>query len=488
VYERYPISTVAPRALQAIADAAIARGHRQRAEVALRCLLEHHATEIDEASVRAKLAGDTPRAAASAPVIGELRFPAKTFEVGGSAPNRFAPGQPSGPDTLARHRPQVHGDRVFVATADQVLSYDVNTGEEGQRIARIGPAYFDPNPKVQFGVAVVGSMLVVPVVQEVLRDQQYRGIPIKVKIPLRKLAGLDLEGSRWTWNHARLLEGTPMERWSFASPPAAFEGAVIAAAFGPLAHPLIDSNVVAFDARTGERRWDRRVGGGQVEQTMFGEQASEPLCTPVTVNGGIVYHSTSFGSVAALDASTGRPLWITAYELIEVRAPRGYYADPRVIGWENNAPVVQSGVVVVAPMDSPRYYGFDARTGRRLWSQGQRASAADAEMKFIMGAAEANGEGVVVLAGRDQVRCVSVRTGKLLWSQGLRGRVVAGRGCISNGVVLVPVDRDEVFTLDLATGKRGASFQVGATGNVTLAGEHVLITGNGVLAVHAAGR
>ena len=51
----------------------------------------------------------------------------------------------------------------------------------------------------------------------------------------------------------------------------------------------------------------------------------------------------------------------------------------------------------------------------------------------------------------------------------------------------MPLDRNEVQSLDLATGKRGASFPVVTSGNVTLAGEHVLVTGSGVLAVHAAG-
>jgi outer membrane protein assembly factor BamB len=477
VYERYPISSVAPRALEAVAEVALAREHRARARAALARLLEHHAAEVDEASVRARLAGlaEVP-ALATAPVIGAVRFEARTFLPGAAKP---------GPaDT--RHAPLVHGGRVFVPTADDVLTYDLRTGEDGPRIPRTGVLYDDPNPKARFGGAVDGSTFVVPLVHVVHRAQQFRGIPIKAKIPLRKLAGFDLEGWQWSWNHADLLDDTPLVGWSFPCPPVALDGAVFAPAF-EIGQPLISSFVAAFDAKTGERLWDRRVGQGEVERTTFGDHATEPLCTPVAVSGGIVYHSTSFGTVAALDASSGRPLWTSAYEVIETRAPRGYYADARALAWENNAPVVQSGVVVVTPLDSQSYYGFDARTGARLWSQRQRATPAQAEVRFVMGSAELDGQGLVVLAGGGEVRCVAARTGKLLWSAQLRGRVVAGRGCVAGGVVLVPVDRDEVFTFDLATGKRLGAFPVGATGNVTLAGEHVLVTGNGVLAVHAAG-
>ena len=287
-----------------------------------------------------------------------------------------------------------------------------------------------------------------------------------------------------------MLDGTPLERWSFPSPPTAVEGVVFAPAFS--IEGFVNCHVAAFDVHTGEPLWDSWIVSGQVEQTMFGEQATEPLCAPVAVSNGVVYYSTSFGCVAALDANTGRPLWITEYDQIEVRAPRGYYADPRTIGWENNAPIVESGVVVVAPLDSPKYLGLDARTGERLWANGQRATAVEGEMRYLLGGCTVGGQGVVVLGGGGQVRCLAVRGGKLLWTAQLRGRVVAGRGCIARSpggelVVLVPVDRNEMFTIQVETGKQNGNFNVGTTGNIVLCGDHALVTGNGVLSVHRLG-
>ncbi len=559
-YELFPISSHAPRILEAMADLALERGELERAHQTLERLVAHHAADlpdpprlrkkllvcalalgkvervrelardlmrddpkgrvhlgggpvsVDELVARAleahsRRTGKAEGAAASLdlvrgdaanravsdvkPALGAARFN-RTFESDRglhSNARPFSPGQVSQTQASARHLPLLHDGRVFVATADQVHTYDAVDGSEGPRIPRLGQALFDDNDKVQFGAAIEQQTLVVPLVDEVLRDQQYRGIPIKVKIPMRKLAGFDLAGWRWAWSHARSLKGTPLERWSFPTPPVAVEGVVFAPAFS--IEGFVNSYVAAFDARTGERLWDTWVVSGQVEQTMFGEQATEPLCTPVAVRDGVVYHSTSFGCVSALDATTGRPLWITEYEQLEVRAPRGYYADPRTISWENNAPVVEAGVVVAAPLDSPRYMGLDARTGERLWSLGQRSAAAAGEMRYIMGACETGPpqarQGVVIVGGGGEVRCLSLRTGKLLWYSPLRGRVVAGRGCIAQGTVLVPVDRNEVLLFEIETGKRVGNFNVAATGNIVLVGEHALVTGNGVLAVHKVG-
>jgi len=383
-----------------------------------------------------------------------------------------------GQDVPARSQAVVHDGAAFVATADRLLAYDLDTGEERPRIPRLGPAFPDPNANVQFGGAIDRGTLVVPLVEAVLRDQQYRGIPIKVRIPIRKLAGFDLDRWRWTWNHARDLEGTHLEGWSFPTPPAARDGLMVASAFS--IEGFVNCHVAAFESRTGEPLWDSWIASGQVEQTMFGEHATEPLCVPVGLADGIVYHATSFGCVSALDLDTGRILWVSEYDQIEVRAPRGYYADHRSIDWENNAPVVEAGVVVVAPLDSDHYYGFDGATGRTIWRKRRRQFAVEADMRYVIGAAD----GRVVLGGGHEVRCVDVRNGKLLWRSPLRGKVVSGRGVIAKDVVCVPVD-DEVFLFDIEQGKRLGRVGVAATGNLLVCGEHIAITGSdGRFVVH----
>jgi outer membrane protein assembly factor BamB len=396
---------------------------------------------------------------------------------------RILPGTLSQGSFPARNLAVINNGLVFVLTADALKAFDMSTGARPRRIQPLPgrPEFRDTNPKVQFGGVIDRGTLVAPLVEEVKKDQSYRGIPIKVKIPIRKLAGFDLGRWRWTWDHARILKNTPLESWSFPSPPSAEDGVTYASAWS--IEGFVDCNVAAFSSSTGELLWRTRVASGQVEQTMFGEQAIEPLCVPVAVADGVVYHSTSFGSVTALDADTGRIKWVTEYRQIEVRAPRGYYADPRQISWENNAPVVEAGVVVVTPLDSPNFYGYRVTDGKRLWKASRRRYAADADMRYIMGASD----GRVILGGGHEIRCLDVASGKLTWRAPLRGRLVAGRGCIAGQTVCVPVDRNEVFLFGLGSGKRTGRFALNSTGNLLLAGDNLVISGNGTLAVHRTG-
>lgn len=424
------------------------------------------------------------RAALDVPVgLAGLRFSPRLFdrsdpELMGGGRTFVPPGSTSVP---ARYLPVISGGTVFLVTADQILAYDLATGEERPRVPRLtqGGPYTEPNPKVQFGGALEREVLVATQLEDVLKDQSFRGIPIKVKIPIRKLAGFNVSTWRWQWDHARLLDGTPWETWSYPCPPVSGEGSVFASAFG--IQGFVNCYATAFDARTGQPLWATWVSSGQVEQTMFGEHATEPLAVPPALDGGTLYYVSCFGCAAALDADTGRILWVAEYDQIEVRAPKGYYADPRVISWESNAPIVESGVVVMAPLDSDYYYGLDAGTGEMLWRYRRRQFAVEADMRYLIGAAQ----GKVILGGGHEVRCVDVHSGKLIWRAPLRGKAVAGRGVIARDQVVVPVD-DEALTFELGTGKRLGRYPLGAAGNLVLVGEHAVVTGcDGKLAVHA---
>jgi len=382
--------------------------------------------------------------------------------------------QTSSRETPARHLPVIVDGTLFVPRADRLLAYDLTSGKARPRIPRLGPATQDSNPKVQFGGAYEQGVLVVPYVERVQDDQQFRSIPIKVRLSIRKLAGFDVARWRWRWTHAQTLRDTDMEGWSFPCAPVAREGILYAPAFS--IQGFVNCYAAAFDARTGEPRWTTWIASGQVEQTMFGEHATEPLCVPLALQDGVVYDCTSFGCMAALDAETGRLLWVTEYDQIEVRAPRGHHAEPRRIDKENVAPVVAGDVVVAAPLDSHYYYGFDRATGAMLWRNHARSH------RYLVGAHRDR----VVLAGVDEVHCIDVQTGRAAWRRSLdRGRLVAGRGVIAGDTVLVPTSQNEVAAFDLVTGKPTGKARAGAAGNVIVCGKHIVIVGgDGRLAVH----
>lgn len=495
VYELFPVASCAPEVREAMGDLALERGELARAGRSFAALLAHHAGELpDRGRIERKLA------LCQLGLLHPERLRLRGREAAQArvdAANRawldlaLAPGRPAfaprsfldgaALDGSPRHLPLTDGRTAFVIGTERIRAWDLASGQEREipRLSRHG--WVELGSRGQQGGAIERGVLVAPQVEVVLEDQRFRGIPVKVRRAVRKLAGFELEGWRWRWDHARALRGTAREGWSWPAPPVCTDGVAFASAWE--VRGFVNAHATAIDAATGELLWSTWVASGQVEQTMFGEQATEPLCVPPASEGGVVLHVSCLGSVAALEAETGRLLWVAEYDQIAVEAPRGFYAHERAIGWESNAPIVEAGVVVAAPLDSDWCYGFDAATGRRLWREARRQLAVDAEARWLFGAAE----GRVVLAGDGEVRCLDVRTGKRVWSRALESDRVAGRGLLVRGAVCVPLE-DGLLLLDLRTGAPGRRIPLAVTGNLALTSERLVVAGEGILAVHGNAR
>lgn len=110
-------------------------------------------------------------------------------------------------------------------------------------------------------------------------------------------------------------------------------------------------------------RWSQRLTGGVMSHLRLDE--------------GVLYVSAMDGSVSALRATTGDPIW---------RAETGGYC--------HSSPVVDGERVIVGSADG-RVYAFDARTGRRRWRTptGGPVYASAAVAQGV--AAIASGDGVV---------------------------------------------------------------------------------------------
>lgn len=492
VHERFPIASCAAGMLEAMGDLALERGDLARASRAYAALLAHHS---DESTERGR--GERKLALCQLGLLHPDRVRALSRQVGMGrvdssnraqldlhlAPGRVAfaprPFLDGGSDRGAPlHIPLTDGRTVFLIGTERIRAFDLASGQETREVPRLSRhTWVEVGSKTQLSGALERGILIAPQVETVLDDQSFRGIPVKVRRPVRKLAGFEPAGWRWRWDHVRALRGTRREGWSWPAPPVCADGVAYASAYE--VRGFVNSHATAVDAVTGELLWSTWVASGQVEQTMFGEQATEPLCLPPAVEGGLVYHVSCLGSLAALDADTGRTAWIAEYEQIEVHAPRGFYADHRAIGWESNSPLVEAGVVVAAPLDSEFFYAFDAATGERLWRERRRQLAVASDLRWVFGAAD----GRVVLAGDQEVRCHEVRTGRRVWSRALEGDLVVGRGLLVRGAVCVPV-RDGILLLDLRTGTPGRRFPLATSGNLSLTSERILAAGAGSLAVH----
>jgi hypothetical protein len=384
---------------------------------------------------------------------------------------------------------RVNGSKVkepiaLLSTGNALNTVWLKDGAIGPRILLPSSNYYvEPNDKVLHGGAVSHRIFVTSFVSRVNNAENYKGIPIKVNLPVRKLGALDTKRWRWIWNHQDVLKGTPFAKASFPSPPVIVEDTIYASAI--VIEGFVRSYVLAFDLYTGSLKWATWICSGQVEQTMFGEHAREPLVSSVAVKEGRIYHCSSLGSMACLNARTGKPIWMTSYEQIEIEPPRGYYPVQRSLGWANNPPIVSGGVVVATPLDSNHALAYDIETGKRKWKISRRFNNA-ADLEFLIGASE----GRVVIAGRQVITCFGLKSGSLLWKQDrFFNEHVAGRGLIANGRACLSIYRRgntypaRISQYDLKTGKlvRTERTSGSSGGDLAMFGDTVLILGPGVI-------
>ncbi|MFW5690808.1 MAG: PQQ-binding-like beta-propeller repeat protein [Planctomycetota bacterium] len=226
---------------------------------------------------------------------------------------------------------------------------------------------------------------------------------------------------------------------------------------------LIDADDVALcvDAATGEVLWKRVMAGKATNWSV--NAAGAPHLTPCVADGR-VYVVGNMGRIYCLDAESGKTLWENdlgewtavwqAYEdyclrtgvgmnhkqsadrilkeLEKANAPElkalpnpGPNRGSPAAGL-NFCPTVADGVLVVASNGgSSGLIGYDARTGKRLWTAGRRGTATSP-------ISWRHGERTYILSQSTKLTAHDPRTGKELWTaatgRGFGGSPVVGEG------------------------------------------------------------
>ena len=229
---------------------------------------------------------------------------------------------------------------------------------------------------------------------------------------------------------------------------------------------VLDSEVrvSAYDTKTGERRW-------RVDLTPQDEDSEEGFGGGVAYDAGRVYVSTGFGFVAALEAKTGKEIWRRA-ATVPFRA----------------APVVNGGRVFVSTQEN-QLLALAADDGRVLWDH--RGIAESAGILGSNSVAVA-GDTVVVPYTSGELFALNVRNGKSAWSDTLArsGGLtplsaladISGRPVIDRGVVFANSHAGRLVAVDIRTGERVWTIDVGGTQRPWVAGDYLyVITDNAQL-------
>lgn len=130
-----------------------------------------------------------------------------------------------------------------------------------------------------------------------------------------------------------------------------------------------EAHLFCFDAATGDILFDRFLcSGGEVDRFEIrlgsdrerGKDRVE-LGSPIAEYGGVLYCLTNLGVLGAVDAFSGRILWLFKYNRVFPQDPDRFYPDFILDtgGWHTGLPVVKKGRLYVTPRDSRFFYCLD---------------------------------------------------------------------------------------------------------------------------------
>jgi outer membrane protein assembly factor BamB len=237
-----------------------------------------------------------------------------------------------------------------------------------------------------------------------------------------------------------------------------------------------ESHVFAYDAKSGTPAWDKELaptgGGGTFWNNMsFGMLGKDTSIDPskgfgggVAFDDGKLFVSTGFGSVFALDASSGKQLW-----KVDVGVP--------IV----NAPVASGGRVFVSSQDN-HFYALAQVDGRKLWDhQGITESAGILEST----SAAVAGEYVVAPYSSGELFAIRITNGRVAWSDMLTrtGNVtalselddIAGRPVIDRDMVFAISHSGLMVAINLNSGERVWSRDIGGIQTPWAAGDFVYV-------------
>ena len=245
-------------------------------------------------------------------------------------------------------------------------------------------------------------------------------------------------------------------------------GAGSSSDFKLLAHPVMDRGVIytmdaqglvrAFDAKTGDRLWER--------DTTLEESDDKAIGGGLAIDAGTLYATTGFGNVLALEAKTGAVKWRKAL-LKPLRA----------------APTVGDNRVYVVSIDND-LNALAAANGDVLWHQ-----SGIAESATLMGASSpaVDGDNVVVAYNSGEIFGLRVQNGRISWNYSLAAPAQVGalpaiadiRGLpvIDHGRIYAISHSGRIAAIDQRSGERVWESDIGGIDTPVVAGDTVFVYG-----------
>lgn len=274
------------------------------------------------------------------------------------------------------YHPVVYDGKVFVHELTRIRSYQLDNGSawpKGSPNTSLFDSQISATALVPLGYPLVGlprgslaieagciyARMGSPVTGWVNRSKSNDGSSISF------ITGLDID------RQGALLAGFPLRLTPPQFKDAEFEGT-----------PVIDGNqlivaiserdnvgvrrsLAAFDRFSGALRWRTQALASGV--VVGSERANLISASQPRVIGGSVFYNTDLGSIACVDATSGKTIWLSRYQRSH-RLQADFPRPNRFRYRDGNECLVHHGVVYCMPQDCPEVFALDLCTGELVWS------------------------------------------------------------------------------------------------------------------------
>jgi outer membrane protein assembly factor BamB len=234
-----------------------------------------------------------------------------------------------------------------------------------------------------------------------------------------------------------------------------------------------ETHIFAFEAQTGKPVWDKSLAppspaGSSSWYNIFGSSnevsATKGFGGGLAYDGGKLFAATGFGNVIALDAKTGRQLWL-ANTVVPV----------------HSAPVVVDGRIYIITQENETQ-ALDVNDGHRLWDHHGTVESAAILSSASVGVL---GDTVVVPYSSGELYALRAQNGTPSWTDTLTrsGNTtsltiindIAGRPVIDRNMVFAISHSGTLAAINFRSGSRAWTRNIAGIQTPLVAGEYVFI-------------
>jgi len=281
-------------------------------------------------------------------------------------------------------------------------------------------------------------------------------------------------------NRRRMMYGGMGGNAVFAGAPLISDQSVIMPVRVQTPDGMTEVHLTRLNLQTGAREWSTYLCSRSSSNGYYG--GPRESFTPMTAMADdTIYLSTGVGADLAVDASTGRTLWLQTTEKAKLKPaamesyrPNGGSSRPI---WQTNAPVIYQDKVITFEGDS-NLRVYDRTSGKLA---GRIVPKSQDNAGILAGIVNDK----MYLIGT-RIRIIDAQTLKLAAEpvELPAGGKLAGRPFISDQILVLPLEKG-LFTYDLATDKarglvawpKGDDQQPGQPGNVIMTNDQLLVAG-----------